>query len=367
MKVVVIGAGIIGASIAEELSRRGADVTVLDMRGPGRGASHASAGMLAPYIEAVERTPLLDLSARSLGLFDRYINRMRDSSGMSIEYARTGTLEVALDSDGATQLLGTKIWLDGAGVEAEWLDGDAVREFEPSVTPAALGGLYIPIHGFVGADALLRAMIQSAKLAGAAFEVPVEAAAIESHEHDVEVQAGDRTYVADVAVLATGSWSKRVRIAGVNPLPVRPVRGQLLHLHWCESDQPSRIVWGPGCYTVPWSDGSLLVGATSEDVGFDEGTTVAGIHALTSAVSELLPHSVGARVEAVRVGLRPALPDDLPALGPIGRAPRVIVATGHFRNGVLLAPITADIVGRYLIDRIEDPALQLTTPDRFWA
>jgi glycine/D-amino acid oxidase-like deaminating enzyme len=166
-------------------------------------------------------------------------------------------------------------------------------------------------------------------------------------------------------VLATGSWSKKLRISGVTPLPMRPIRGQLLHLQWCEGDQPGRICWGPHCYAVPWTDGALLVGATVEDVGFDEGTTVAGVNALTSAVIELLPHASGARIESVRVGLRPSLPDGMPAIGPFASAPRVVAATGHYRNGVLLAPLTAELVANYLLDNRSDVAFAVTSPDRF--
>jgi glycine oxidase len=129
---------------------------------------------------------------------------------------------------------------------------------------------------------------------------------------------------------------------------------------------PRRIVWGTGCYTVPWSTGAVLVGATVEDAGFDESSTVAGVRELTSAVAQLLPASAAAAVEAVRVGLRPALPDALPALGPLADAPRVVVATGHYRNGVLLAPLTAEMVATYLVDGVADEAWQATSPDRFF-
>jgi glycine/D-amino acid oxidase-like deaminating enzyme len=206
--------------------------------------------------------------------------------------------------------------------------------------------------------------VQHARLAGAVFEFPVEVTSVEQQRDRTTVHTASRIYEADAVVLAGGCWCKSIRIAGVPPLPLRPVRGQLLHLHWCEGEQPSRIVWGPNCYAVPWSDGSLLVGATAEDAGFDEGTTVAGVSALTSAVIELLPHASGARLEAVRVGLRPALPDGFPAIGPFMDAPRVVAATGHFRSGVLLAPLTAEIVTRYLLEGRDDPAFVLTSPDR---
>lgn len=365
VRVIVIGAGIIGATVADALTRRGADVAVLDMRGPARGASQASAGMLTPYIEADSGSPLLGLCTRSLGLFDAFVGRLLDASRGGIEYARTGTIEVALDDDGVARLLGNKVWLDTAGVESEWLDGNSVRVFEPSITPAAHGGLLTLDHGLVGVESLVTALVHQAKLAGATFEFPADVLSIEQLGETVEVQSADRTWRGDAVVVATGAWSRRTRIAGVTALPVRPVRGQLLHLQWCEGDLPSRICWGPQCYTVPWTDGTLLVGATVEEVGFDEGTTVAGVSALTSAVIDLLPHASGARIESVRVGLRPALPDDLPAIGPFVGAPRIVAATGHYRNGVLLAPLTAEMVVGYLLDGIHDAAFAVTTPDRF--
>jgi glycine oxidase len=364
VQILVVGAGVVGVATAEALAAKGASVTVLDMRSPGQGASQAAAGMLTPYIEADGNTVLLDLCIRSLTLYDAYVARLIEGTRAPIEYARTGTLEIVLDDDDAARLLGTKVWLDTLGVDSEWLDGDAVRVFEPSVTPAALGGLFTPDHGHIGASALVGALVQQAKLLGATFEFPVEAVSVEQRHNRVEVVAGDRRYEADAVVVAGGCWSRRVRIVGVGGLPVRPVRGQLLHLQWCEGDQPGRIVWGPHCYTVPWSDGSLLVGATVEDVGFDEGTTVSGVQALTSAVTELLPHASGARLEAIRVGLRPSLSDGLPAIGPFARAPRIVAATGHYRSGVLLAPITAEMVSRYILEGYEDAAFAVTSPDR---
>jgi glycine oxidase len=292
------------------------------------------------------------------------VARLVESSRTPIEYARTGTLEVALDDDDAARLLGTKVWLDTTGIDSEWLDGDAVRVFEPSVTPAALGGLFTPDHGLVGVSALMATLVQQAKHAGAVFEFPVQAAVLEQRHNRVDIVAGERRYEADAVVVAAGSWSRRVRVIGGGGLPVKPVRGQLLHLQWCEGDQPGRIVWGPHCYAVPWSNGGVLIGATVEDAGFDEGTTVSGVQALSTAAVELLPHASGARLEAIRVGLRPSLPDGLPAIGPFSHAPRIVAATGHYRSGVLLAPLTAEIVSRYLLEGRDDPSFAVTSPDR---
>ena len=360
----MLGAGIIGATVAEALADRGVEVSVIDMRGAGRGASQASAGMLTPYIEGDAESPLLGLCLRSLALYDGFIARLQSRPG-AIEYARTGSLEVALADDDVARLLRNKEWLDTSRVESEWLDGNALRGFEPSITPAAHGGLLTLDHGFVGVDSLMTALVQNARMAGATFEFPVEVLTVTQTGEHVEVTSADRSWTADAVVVAAGSWAKRLRINGVAPVPVRPVRGQLLHLQWCEGDQPARNLWGPNCYVVPWSDGTVLVGATTEEVGFDEGSTVAGVHALTSAAVELMPHATGARIESIRVGLRPRLPDELPAIGPFADAPRVVAAAGHFRNGVMLAPLTAELVVNYLLDGTRDELFGMLSPDRF--
>ena len=365
MRVVVVGAGVIGCSIAQALAQGGADVTVIEMRSAGRGASQASAGVLAPYTEAHGQNALLDLCVRSLHMFDAFMDNVRARSGRSPDYDRTGTVEVALDDTDADRLRGAHAWLRDNGVRAEWIDAPALRSFEPSVSPAAIGALHIPVHGFVHVPALVQALVQGARLAGAIFETPVEAAGIDPRKDHVDVRAGARSYSADHVVLAAGSWSRRVRVAGLPVLPVRPIRGQLLHLQWPGAVRPSRVVWGPRCYTVPWSDGSVLVGATVEDVGFDESSTVDGVRSLTDAVVELLPASRDAAIAEVRVGLRPAAPDGLPIVGPSAMIPRVTFAAGHYRNGILLAPLTAALVSQYILDGRRDPALVTTSPDRF--
>ena len=365
MRVVVIGAGVVGTAVAEELAVRGASVTVLDMRSPGRGASQASAGALVPYIEAHEDTPLLSLGTRSLAMYDAFVERVVSRSGMRVEYSRVGTIDVGLDDEDAAKLHASKTWLDSRGVRNEWLDNASARSVEPAIAPAARCGLLVPEHGLVGVSALVKALVQSARAGGATFEAPVEAATVTPGASLVTIEAGDRTYEADFVVVAAGSWTRRVRVVGIESPPVRPIRGQLLHLAWPGVERPTRVIWGPRCYAVPWSDGSLLLGATVEDVGFDETWTVSGVHDLTTAAIELLPKTLHASIEAVRVGLRPATPDHFPAIGPFAKAPRVVAATGHYRNGVLLAPLTAKLVADVVLDRASDSMLALTSPDRF--
>ena len=364
MRVLVAGAGIIGVAVADALARRGAHVTVLEMRAPGQGASRASAGLLAPYTEAEPGSPLLEFGTRSLGLFDTFIARASEASGRSIEYARSGTLEVALDDDESTALQRTATWLASQGVDHDWLDNRALQLLEPAVSREARGALLVRTHGFVGVRSLVDALVQSARFHGAVFESPVEIGDMSIGAGGVTIRSGAREYKADRVVLAAGSWSGRIRIRGLSAVPVRPVRGQLLHLRWRDAPMPARVVWSSGCYTVPWSDGSLLVGATVEDVGFDESTTAAGVESLARAVRTLLPAASVASVDDVRAGLRPATPDGLPMIGALPELPNLIFATGHYRNGILLAPLTAQLVERLVLDGAADAMMGSVAPGR---
>lgn len=365
MKTAILGAGIVGAAIADAMAVRRARVHLYDMRRPGAGASQASAGVLAPYVEAKPGSPLLTLGARSLAMWDAWVAALRARTPLAFHYDRSGTLEVALGADEAAHLRRSADWLIAEGIEHEWFDDAALRDREPQVGPSASGGLLIPSHGFVQVPALVTALMASARQHGATCETPVEIVRVEQKREVVQVRVGDRVDEFDHVVIAAGSWSRRVRVAGVPVFPVRPIRGQLLHLTWPGESLPRQSVWGTRCYTVPWPDGSLLVGATVEDVGFDERSTVAGVRELMDAVIDLLPHAAHASVDGVRVGLRPATPDHLPLLGSLTSHPRITLATGHYRNGILLAPYTADVVTRLILDGDQDPMLALTRPDRF--
>ena len=258
-----------------------------------------------------------------------------------MEYLRNGTLEVAMSLEDVAHLNKLREWLRARNVASEWFDGAAAKQCEPAIGATALGALLIPSHGFVSVSDLIAALTHAATLSGASFESPAEAAVVTSTKDSVTVKIGDRALSADAAVIATGSWSGRVKVDGAPAADIKPIRGQLLHLTWPDDlPLPKRVVWSPRCYTVPWADGSLLVGATVEDVGFDERSTVSGVHDLLTAAGDLLPAVWRATIKEVRVGLRPAPVGGLPIIGPAPSSPRVILATGHYRNGVLLAPIT---------------------------
>jgi glycine oxidase len=225
-----------------------------------------------------------------------------------------------------------------------------IPDLEPNVTPHAVGGLFIPIHGYVGATGLTQAAVGAAVRHGATLVAGAGAMEIQREQGGgVTVLAGARSWTADVVVMAAGSWSSRVHVDGADPFPVKPIRGQLLQL----ASAPGllkRPIWGDDVYLVPWPDGSVLVGATVEDVGFDESLTEDARRTLLKTAIELVPALKQAELVDARAGLRPKAPEELPLVGRSRVVPGLIYATGHYRNGVLLTPLTADLVRRLALD-----------------
>jgi glycine oxidase len=356
----VIGAGIVGCAVARELARRGLEVRVLEARTTAAGATQASAGMLAPFIEGHAGTGFLDLAVRSLALYDEFVDGVQRDSGRSVEYRRQGSLQVALDDQSAGALR-TACESGGAAV---WMSAREVAAVEPWLTPRASGAAFVATHGYVGVEPLTLALAEAAARCGAVIETGVAVSALTPAANGLVVRAHDgREWAAATAVLAAGSWSGS--LCPEEPLvrAVRPVRGQLLRLR-VDAMPIAHVVWGPDCYVVPWSDGTVLVGATEEEAGFDQRATADGVRLLLEAACRLFPPAAAATFVGARAGLRPASPDGLPIIGASARVPGLVHATGHFRNGVLLAPLTAAIVADLVVERREDPALALTRPDR---
>lgn len=362
--VGVVGAGIVGCAVAYELARRGTRVTVVERREVGQGATQASAGVLSPYISS-HRGPLLDLGARSLQLYDEFVARVVDDSGSTVQYMRNGSIEVALDPVAAERLEAAAKTYTQAGVAAEYLGSREVRDAEPELGTDIYGGIAVETHGYVAAADLTSALRRAAGAHGVMFTPATTVTRVTRRGEVVTLDTAQDTVECDAAVVAAGSWSGQVEVEGDMPLPVRPVRGQLLHLGW-PSAQLGRVVWTDECYLVPWTDGSMLVGATVEEVGFDERATVSGIEELIAKTCRVVPRGRQAWFKGVRVGLRPATPDNLPMIGASGIR-GVFYATGHFRDGLLLAPLTAALVADLVLDGRSDPALSVTHPLRFAA
>jgi glycine oxidase len=360
VNISIAGAGVIGCAIAHELASRGARVRVIDSRGPGCGATRASAGILAPHIEGHDRA-LLALGVRSLELYDSFLERLSRDAGQQVEYERKGTLEIAVSLDEAMALRRRARTLAGAHINHTLLDAGGVRRLEPEATSAAVAGLHVHGHGYVAAGELTRALVSAAMRAGAAFDVGI-VASVEGGPA-ARVRTADAVIESDVVIIAAGSWSTSLDGAAAAPDAVKPIRGQLLQLR-LPRRTVERVIWGSHCYVVPRHDGSVLVGATVEDVGFDERATSSGVQQLLDASLTLMPALRGAAFDEVRVGLRPKTRDELPALGASSTMPNVFYATGHYRNGVLLAPLTARLVADLVLDGRADESLAPLDPRR---
>ena len=358
--VVIIGAGIIGCSIARELAKRGARVRMFEARTIGAGATQASAGILAPYIEGHDRGVLFDLGVRSLAMYDTFVADVSEASGLAVEYRRCGTLEVAADGASAARLRQSA----EEDRSLRWLDASSARGHEAALAASIEGAVFAPAHGYVAVPPLMDALAWASLRDGVQIEAAHRVTGIRVQQRSVSISTEDGTsWSADAVVIAAGSWSGQLNVPDRAASEVRPVRGQLLRLHW-RGAPLSHIVWGPDCYVVPWQDSTVLIGATVEDVGFDERTTAAGVRDLLDAVCELLPEAWRATFIEARVGLRPATPDGLPFLGLSDRSDRIVYATGHYRNGVLLAPLTARVVADLILDGKADPALTALRPAR---
>ncbi len=364
--VVVVGAGIAGCAVAVGCAERGATVALIDRGDPGAQASGAAAGMLAPCSEAPEPGAFLDAARASLAMWPAFAAAAA-SSGIDCELALDGLLRVATSEDEATLLRDRVGWQQALGVEVEWIDGDAVAAREPAWAGGAAGAAWYPGEGHVHSPRTVRALVATARARGVDVRAGVELTG---------VSGGDALRLADgaalrtaVVVVAAGAWSGTVSTAlGLPALPVRPVRGQLLALRGLPR-LPRHVIFGGRLgYAVAKRDGLLLVGATEDDAGYDVRVTAEATESLLGTARRLVAGAGGATLHAAWAGLRPAAPDRLPLLGELGRLPRgtrVLVASGHYRNGVLLAPLTASGMTAVALDGAAPAGWEAFDPRRF--
>ena len=362
--VIVVGAGIVGCTVAYEIAKQGAQVEILEPRSPGQGATRASAGILAPDIEGHGSPLLRTLGRRSIALYDDFIARLRSDSGHEIFYQRNGTFDLAFSSEDVDRLKELARSLAKERIEANWIEPSDFDRYEPRASKHAQGALLIPAHGFVGVTSLTLAALAAARRFGATLTSGTGAIRIFAMPGGrVGVQSSTRMWDADRVVLAAGSWSSMITVQGADVIPVKPIRGQLIQLR-TDPGAINRVLWGPDGYLVPWPDGAVLVGSTVEDVGFDEAHTEDAVANLRDAAVTLVPSLASAEITSVRTGLRPKGPDDVPILGRSKAVPGLIYATAHYRNGVMFAPLTVKLVSDLVFDRADDPALRDLDPRR---
>ena len=345
---VVVGAGVIGLSCAWALAERGARVVVLEREEPSAGATRVAAGMLAPVgeLEFGERE-LLDLTLESARLYPAFVSRLEAAGGVAAGYARRGALHVALDRDEAAELRRHHGLQRSLGLAAEWLGPRACRRLEPGLTPSLNGGVSVPDEAAVDPRALTVALLAALERLG--VEVRSGATVVEGligggRLRGVRTEDGG-TFEGAHTVLATGSWGADWLPRQARP-SVRPVKGQILELRGLEP-VCGRIVASERVYLVPREDGRLIVGATVEERGFDTTVTAGGVHELLREAYRLLPDVAEMELVEAAAGLRPATPDNLPLIGP-GEIEGLVLATGHFRNGILLAPLTAERIAELI-------------------
>ena len=366
--VAVVGAGIIGCSIAWECARRGARVAVVDAGEPGRQASGAAAGMLAPASEAHGPGPFLEFGMRSLATWPAFAGELEGASAQGTGLALDGLLRVAGDEAEAALLRERLGWQRDAGIEVEWVDAAEARRLEPALAAGLTGGAaWYPGEGHVESPRTVAALAAALRASGARV---IEGARVTGWTRGSGLDvAGAEALDAPTVVVAAGAWSGEVAAAlGAAPVPVRPARGQLLALAGV-TPVPHRVLFGGLLgYAVGKADGSVLVGATEDDAGFDATPTQAATEHLLRVANTLLEGAARSSGTQAWAGLRPRTPDGLPVLGELdaGRvAARVLVASGHHRNGVLLAPATAAGIAQLALEGATPPGWEAFTPQRF--
>lgn len=357
---MVVGAGVIGLACAWRIAQRGMEVVVLDRADPGAGASGVAAGMLAPVGELTfgERE-LLEMTLASAEAFPGFAEEVEDDAGRPTGYRQSGALHVALDRDEAAELRRRHNLQRSLGLAAEWLAPRACRDLEPGLSPSFTGGVHAPHEAEVDPQSLLSALLAALEKRGVEVrggdgvsEGLFEGGRIEG----VRTEGGHEVRASHV-VLAAGAWSRAEWLPRSARPPVRPVKGQLVVLS--SGDGPplcDRIVASERVYVVPRDGGRLVIGATVEERGFDTAITAGGVYELLREAYRLLPDVVELELVETAAGLRPGSPDNLPLIGP-GALEGLVIATGHYRNGILLAPLTADAVVAVLAgEQIERPA-----------
>jgi len=366
---VVVGAGVIGLACAWRAAQRGVSVLVLDRESPGAGASGVAAGMLAPVTEADwGEQGLLRANLDSAAQWPAFDRELASRSGLDTGYRESGALVLAADRDDAEELRRLHAFQRSLDLDVEWLSGRECRRLEPGLSPRVAGGVLAREDHHVDPSALVRALGVALRRAGGEVAAPL---AVQSLEVGGGRVTGVRTAAGAIAaghvIVAAGSWSGELSPSGLGaPPPVRPVKGQILTLRG-PAGRPlaERLIRTPRCYVVCRDDGRVVIGATVEERGFDTRVTGEGVYRLLEAAWEVLPDVGELEWVEARAGLRPGTPDNSPVVGR-GAVEGLIWATGHHRNGILLAPLTARVVAALLAGEDAD-APPAFAPERFEA
>lgn len=363
--VIVIGGGIIGCSIAHRLASEGIGVTVIERGQPGQEASWAAAGMLAPQAESAHSVPepLPELFSASHALYPEFVAELEEETGIHIPYQTNGSVMLAMDYQETKMLAGLLERHLKTGRDVEELSAQEVKEKQPGLSDAVEAALFFPDDHAVDNRQLMSALVEGATRRGVSFltNTPVLGWNFEGRRA-VGVRIPGRVVKGETVILAAGCWTDLIE-AGDLATAIRPIRGQIV----CLENKPQtlqHLIHSSGCYIVPWPDGRTIVGSTLENVGFDKTVTAEGVKKLLVAAIKTVPLLRDAAVTDQWAGLRPNTPDDLPVLGKT-RYSNLIIASGHFRNGILLAPITAKLITELVVSEQPSISLEPFSPARF--
>jgi glycine oxidase len=369
---LIVGGGLIGLAIAWRASTHGLRVTVIDPH-PGRGASWAAAGMLAPVSEAHHgEEALIRLNVAAAEAYPAFVEELEAETEVPVGYRRCGTLMVGFDADDVRALGDIAAHQESLGLPVLRLGGRACRELEPMLTPSVSGGIHVPGDHQVDNRRLVHALTVAVERRATLLRQRVTGLIVTGDRAEGVTLDDGRTLHAPTVVIAAGCWSRDLPglPAPARP-PVRPVKGQVLRLRIpvVPALFGGTIRWlaeGSAGYVVPRADGELVLGATSEERGFDTEVTADGVFQLLRGAHQVIPGISEATLTECRAGLRPGSPDNAPMLGRTG-VEGLVMATGHYRNGVLLTPITARAIASLLATGEVDPVVAPFASDRFAA
>jgi glycine oxidase len=362
--VVIIGGGVIGLTIARALTQRGvSDVCLIERSALGAEASSAAGGMLAPQTEADRHDQFFELACRSRDLYSDFAAALRDETGIDVELDTTGTLYLAFTEHDQNEIERRYEWQTQAGLSVERLTPAAARELEPCIAESLRGALRFPLDVQVENRRLLNALINSVakRTVTISTETSVDSLTIE-HGRVTGVQTSRGFISCRIAIVAAGTWSSAIRLSQTPP--IEPIRGQMI----CFDAKPQltrHVIYSPRGYLVPRQDGRLLAGSTSEHAGFTKQVTAGGVSYILGNASEISSAVLSLPIVGTWAGLRPRAADGLPVLGPCDEIDGLFYATGHYRNGILLAPVTGELITEAVVTGRVSPLLAAFSPNRF--
>jgi glycine oxidase len=369
--IAIIGGGVIGSSIAFELAAEKLDIVLLDRESPGRGASWAAAGMLSPGPDSPDALPLVPLAKVSLELYPGFTSAIEEASGLHTHFASEGALQVFPGPHGEAERDKMVTDFRGLGIAIELVSLDTARSMENAIGPAARAAAWLPGESTVDPRLLMDALLAALRRREVEIRSGCQVTSLlRQGLRCTGLIAGGDEIAAKVVVVAAGCHSST--LAGENSVendwlsrcvPTRPVRGQMLALHSAEVNL-RRVLRSERGYLVPRLSGRIVAGSTLENVGFDKRVTAGGMRKILDAAIELVPDLANAEIVETWAGLRPATPDNLPILGPTD-VEGLFIATGHYRNGILLAPVTAKLTRDWILNKKMAAATSIFSPLRF--